>query len=267
MPERSCILAVNCREEVQRVFREFFEKGGGIVYEVPSKEEAISSLQTTHFDLVCLCLESGDLETLNLVEEIHRGFTGLPIVILARPDQEHWLEERLHQDKGEILLSPKNPLRVLSAIREILFAQKQALKEQEIISEVTRLVDELQQAYGIEASQESTSESFSDQLEIRFLNRGPFHIDLIARRVELPGEMIRLPSTLFDYLATLARHAPQAVSFEALVKESLKPGQSAKDARRLARSQMHALRKAVEPVPERPVYVLAVRGFGYRLAA
>ena len=61
------------------------------------------------------------------------------------------------------------------------------------------------------------------------------------------------------------RHAPEAVSFEALVKESQAYTLTRSEAREMVRWQIHALRKALEPDPRHPVYIITVRDFGYRL--
>ena len=73
------------------------------------------------------------------------------------------------------------------------------------------------------------------------------------------------PST-FDYLVTLARHAPTPVSYEALVMQSQGYELTRVEAQEMVRWRIHELRQALEPDPEHLQYVITVRGTGYRLA-
>jgi len=55
------------------------------------------------------------------------------------------------------------------------------------------------------------------------------------------------------------------VAYKTLVKESQGYDVEVTEARDLARWRIHELRKIIEVDPERPRYILTVRGAGYRL--
>ena len=93
-----------------------------------------------------------------------------------------------------------------------------------------------------------------------------FELDSHARHVTLNGKYIPVTGVYFDYLGTLLRHAPKAVAYKTLVKESQGYNVEIAEARDLARWRIHELRKIIEADPERPQYILTVRGTGYRLA-
>jgi len=69
----------------------------------------------------------------------------------------------------------------------------------------------------------------------------------------------------FNYLSTLLRHAPKAVTYKTLVKESQGYDVAIPEAKELARWRIHELRKVIEVDAQQPQYILTVRGTGYRL--
>ena len=79
-----------------------------------------------------------------------------------------------------------------------------------------------------------------------------------------PGH-IQVTGIYFDYLSTLLHHAPKAVAYKTLVKESQGYDTTIAEARELARWRIHELRKVVEVDAQQPEYILTVRGTGYRL--
>jgi DNA-binding response OmpR family regulator len=79
------------------------------------------------------------------------------------------------------------------------------------------------------------------------------------------GDAILLSPTAFDYLVTLVRHAPNAISYETLVHESQGYKPAPLEAQELARWRIHELRKAIESNSKEPRYIITVRGIGYRL--
>ncbi len=95
---------------------------------------------------------------------------------------------------------------------------------------------------------------------------GPFKLDLEQHQAELDGQMISLPACTYEYLVTLLRNSPHPVSYQDLVLESQGNHLGRLEAQDLARCRIYILRKAVEPDPQFPHYILAVAGYGYRLA-
>ena len=100
----------------------------------------------------------------------------------------------------------------------------------------------------------------------RFLKKGVFELDLHARHATMNGRYIPVTGIYFDYLGTLLRHAPRAVPYKTLVKESQGYDVGNAEARELARWRIHELRKVIEVDPQLPQYILTVRGTGYRVA-
>jgi DNA-binding response OmpR family regulator len=264
MPAHSSILAIRCSSEIRDLFRDYFEKDGGTVVDAATYEQAHQALSTQRFDIVCVELNCQPAEMLEGIEQLRQEHPKLPFLILTGAGHEQLAQRVLKQGINLYLMRPLDPLRVISRMQEVLLEQKQARTEQQIISEVARLLDELQDTYGPE--QTELEGLPAGQLGLRYLRAGPFIIDLYARWVKLGEQTISMPSSIFDYLVTLARFAPQTVSYEELVRKSQRVYKSSGDLRNLARWRIHELRLLLEPDPDNPVYIRTVRSVGYRLA-
>jgi TolB-like protein/DNA-binding winged helix-turn-helix (wHTH) protein/Tfp pilus assembly protein PilF len=89
-------------------------------------------------------------------------------------------------------------------------------------------------------------------------------IDLAPRRVRRAGTVIRLPALSFDLLVTLARAAPDLVSFDQL-NERVWPGLVITPETIVQRVKL--LRGALGDDPQALRYIEGVRGRGYRIVA
>ena len=89
-------------------------------------------------------------------------------------------------------------------------------------------------------------------------------IDLAPRRVRRAGAVIPLKALSFDLLVTLARAAPDLVSFEQL-SERVWPGLEVTPETIVQRVKL--LRTALGDDPHAPRYIEGVRGRGYRMVA
>jgi len=92
---------------------------------------------------------------------------------------------------------------------------------------------------------------------------GDLTIDTRSRQVRLSGQPMHLTSSEYGILLHLAKHPGTAYSrqaiLEALWDESPVGDERAVDV------HIHNIREKIEADPKSPVYVLTVRGFGYRL--
>ncbi|HTZ34602.1 MAG TPA: response regulator transcription factor, partial [Stellaceae bacterium] len=93
--------------------------------------------------------------------------------------------------------------------------------------------------------------------DLRF---GEFRFDLGRGELYRDGEPVRLTAGESALLASLAQHAPQAVSREELSQSAQFSGNV-----RNVDVQMTRLRRKVESNPRNPRYLQTVRGTGYAL--
>jgi two-component system, OmpR family, phosphate regulon response regulator PhoB len=98
---------------------------------------------------------------------------------------------------------------------------------------------------------------------LRTLAFDGLRIDVGAREVRVGEHLVDLPPREFDLLLFLAGHAGEVVTRERLLAQvwggsgSWQPGETLTE-------HIHRLRRRIEPDPERPRWVLTVRGVGYR---
>jgi len=95
------------------------------------------------------------------------------------------------------------------------------------------------------------------------LQIGPLAVDLRRREASLDGEPLTLTPTEFRLLSILARRAGEAISQSDLIAEVW--GDYRQRGGSALRRYIWFLRQKIEPDPERPVRLVTVRGFGYRL--
>jgi DNA-binding response OmpR family regulator len=89
-------------------------------------------------------------------------------------------------------------------------------------------------------------------------------IDVDERRVARTGREVRLTHTEFDLLSLLARNAGRVLTREAILEQVWAYEPPVDIETRVIDVHVRNLRKKIELVPSRPVYILAVPGIGYR---
>lgn len=94
---------------------------------------------------------------------------------------------------------------------------------------------------------------------------GAFTFDLQSLQLFHADEPVYLTSSEAAYLNILAEHSGQTISRERLAE--LSPGGADKQTERSVDVQINRLRKKIEPVPGKPIYIQTMRGTGYVLHA
>jgi len=289
MGENDSILMVKIEPELQEALTELFRVDQIGAAAVTTLSDALEATSAGKLRGVIIA-ESHDLhETLELIRKIRQASPEAFIMLLVSPGLTGLANEAYTEGANDVMVKPGEAELVVSRVKQLLAEQDQLKKERGIIWEVNRLLDQLQESYdqdslagGDSASTPETvplragsidrslekNHSFSEERyfsENRYLRAGQFVLDLHARQVLLNNRIVSMPASVFDYFAILARHAPMPVSYESLAMEAQNYEPDPQEARELARWRMYQLRKALEPNPDKPVYVLNVRSFGYRL--
>jgi two-component system KDP operon response regulator KdpE len=96
------------------------------------------------------------------------------------------------------------------------------------------------------------------------LSLGSADIDFNARRVSTRGGQVRLTPKEFDVLRYLAMHANRAVTHRELLQHVWGPDYG--DEVDYLRVVVNQLRKKIEAIPAKPVFLLTEPWVGYRLA-
>jgi DNA-binding response OmpR family regulator len=154
---------------------------------------------------------------------------------------------------------------VLARTQTVLLSMQEERRKRKLQRQIEALQAELNtlQSRTREATDSKPQQaSVSDD---RFVKRGRLTLDLHARRVTMNERAVSLPTTSFDYLLVLARHAPNVVDYQTLVSEAQGYETDRREAQELSRWHVHHIRQVIESDIRDPIHIINVRGAGYRL--
>ena len=266
MTRQNTILIVDDEDPLRLSLSLILQKENYRVETVANAEAALECLQSHEYDLMFLDLNMPGMSGIDLLLKIHRQFPHMPVLILTAHAALESAIQAVRLGARDYLVKPVEPVEILTRVAEILTEREEPVRKKEIVGEIQALLSELQKMEGADASSTSTPTNLPSADPARILKKGTFELDLHERHVLLNGEYIPVTGIYFDYLVTLLRHAPKAVAYKTLVKESQGYDVDFAEARDMARWRIHELRKVIEVDPQRPQYILTVRGTGYRLA-
>lgn len=265
MTPQDTILIVDDEDRLRLSLSLILQKENYRVTTASSAEEALQCLQQRDYDLMFLDLNLPGMSGIDLLVEIHKRIPHMPVLILTAYAALESAVQAVRLGARDYLIKPVEPVMILTRVREVLAESKQPARKKEIVGQIQALLAELQKMEGEEMTPASTLAALPSDNPARFLKKGPFELDMHARHAALNGTYVPVAGVYFDYLGTLLRHAPKAVGYQTLVKETQGYDVAVAEARDLTRWRIHELRKLIEADPERPQYILTVRGIGYRL--
>lgn len=259
------ILIVDDEENLRLTLSRILSKAGYNVTTASSGEEALSLTKAGPFELAFIDLLMPGMGGLALLKEFRKLYPEMPVLILTAHATLDSAIEAVRQGARDYLLKPADPKMIIARVELILAEQSQPQRQREILSQIQNLVSEFHQLSRQEGLPEAPIQMVTPTDPARFLQRGPFVLDLHARHLTVDGEYVRLSPTNFDYLVTLVRHSPNTVTYQVLVRESQGYDVSLYEAREMSRWRIHELRKAIEKDSSSPKYLITVRGSGYKL--
>ena len=265
MIPRARILIVDDENQMRLSLSLILQKHNYRVDMAADAEEALARLGAHEYDLMFLDLNMPGLSGIELLEEVHRLYPHMPVLILTAHAALDSAIQAVRLGARDYLLKPIEPVLILARVADILAEREQPTRKKEIVGQIQSLLAELQKIDGEDATPTSALASLPPVDSARFLKKGEFDLDLHARNAALNGRYIPVTGIYFDYLGTLLRHAPKVVTYKTLVKESQGYDTTIAEAKDLTRWRIHELRKLIEKNPKRPQYIQTVRGTGYRL--
>ena len=261
------ILIVDDEANLRKTLSRILEKEGYDVTTTSSGEQALQFMQAGGYDLAFVDLMMSGMDGITLLGEIRGLYPDMPVLILTAHATLNTAIEAVREGARDYMIKPADPPLIIARVEEILAEQKQPKRQREIIHQIQNLVAELQHE---DEQEKEISSGLLHTLPAtdpsRFLQRGPFTLDLHARHLMVDNNYVPLSPSNFDYLVTLVRHCPNAITYEKLVSESQGYEVTRNEAREMTRWRIHELRKALEENPKKPTYIITVRGSGYRLA-
>jgi two-component system KDP operon response regulator KdpE len=220
------ILVVDDEKEIVRALQRSLTAHGYSVLTASNGQEALKAIRQRHLDLLLLDLMLPDMSGLEICRQV-RAESNLPIIILSVKDAEYNKVEALDLGADDYVPKPFGMDEVLARIRVALRHVAQ------------------------------TSSGAEPQFQA-----GPLFVDFARRRVLLQGREVALTPTEYDLLKVFIFHRGKILTRQMLLKE-------------VWGSQTHArthslhvyvaqLRQKIEPLPERPRFILTIPGVGYR---
>lgn len=220
------ILIVDDEREIVRALHRALKAHAYAVLTASSGEEAVALVAKEHPDLLLLDLLLPGISGLEVCRQV-RAVSNVPIIVLSVRNTERDKVEALDLGADDYVAKP-------FGIDEVLARVRVALRRA------------VQPASGAEP---------------RF-QAGPLSIDFARRHVELGGQEVSLTPTEFDLLKVLIFHRGKILTRQMLLKEVW--GEAAHARMHSLHVYVALLRRKIEPVPERPYYILTIPGVGYR---
>jgi two-component system response regulator MtrA len=235
------ILIVDDEASLRQTLARILQRAGFEVTTTSSGSEALTLLSQDSFDLVYLDIRMPDISGLEALKTIHAKFPELPVILFtAQPDLNSAVEA-LRSGAIDYLLKPLKPQTIIERTHSILANKQKERRKRELQRQIETLQAELNALENEDTLQpDQTSQQMNDRV-------------------------INLPPTSFDYLLVLARHTPNVVDYQTLVSEAQGYETDPHEAQELTKWHIHHIRQVMEPDARNPIYVINVRGTGYRL--
>ncbi len=257
------VLIIDDEASLRSTLTRILQNAGCQATSASDGSEALKLLAGNVFDLVFLDLRLPDIHGLEILKEIRNISPKLPVIVLTAHGTMNSAVEAMHLEATDYLLKPIDPEVLVARTKAILQSQKTAKRRQEIQEKIFQLQAELVNLENIPAGNAPLPQA--SHIDSRYLKIGGLTLDFQTRRASLADKALEIPPTSFDYLAVLARHAPDVVRFQTLVVEAQGYHAEFSEARELTKWHIYVLRQAIESDPKKPRLLLNVRGVGYQM--
>ena len=265
MTEQKKVLVIDDEQNIRATLAVILGSERITVNTASNGQEARHCFNNNSYNLVFLDLKMPDIDGMTLLKEIRSVDPEIPVIILTGHATLEFAIEAVRQGARDFLLKPADPAQLIARVNEILAEEDMPSRQKVIVNQIQNLFSELQNMDSAGFTPVNILSSVRAADSSRFLQLGPFTLDLHARHLLIRGEFTNTSPSNFDYLQTLIRHSPAPVSYQKLVKESQGYDLSRVEAQEMTRWRIHELRKAIEPDPKHPRFIQTVRGQGYRI--
>jgi len=220
------ILVVDDEREIVRSLQRSLHAHGYTVFTASTGEEALEKLTQNRPDLLLLDLLLPGMSGLEVCRQV-RAVSNVPIIVLSVKNTERDKVEALDLGADDYIAKPFGMKEVLARVRVVL-----------------RRV--IQPSSGAEPKFEA----------------GPLSVDFAMRSVHVEGQEVTLTPTEYDLLKVFITNRGKILTRQMLLNEVW----GAKTHARAHSLHVYVaqLRQKIEPVLERPQFILTVPGVGYR---
>ena len=219
------ILVVDDEEKIVRIVKAYLEREGYTVVAAYDGKAALDMTRAEAPDLIILDLMLPQVSGWDVCRNL-RAESNVPIIMLTARDEDTDKIVGLELGADDYITKPFNPRELVARVRAVL-----------------------RRAEGIP--------------EKRRIEVGDLIVDLEKHEVRHAGRLVELTPTEFELLRVLAE-APGRVYSRMQLLDKVQ-GYAYEGYERPIDSHIKNLRRKLEPDPDRPRYVVTVRGVGYKL--
>jgi two-component system alkaline phosphatase synthesis response regulator PhoP len=223
----SRILIVEDEPSIALALEDDLAREGYTTEVVGDGDTAVRRVLSNEFDLILLDVMLPGRDGFDVCREARRAGVGTPIVMLTARTQEAEKVLGLESGADDYVTKPYSARELRARIRAHLRRR---------------------------ARDESDVYRFGDAV-----------LDLTRCELRRGGKPVELSALEFKLLAAFVRRAGRLLTRAQLLDEVWGPGTHVTD--RVVDNQVTNLRKKIEPDPEHPRYLIALRGLGYRFDA
>jgi len=244
---KEMILVVEDNRDMTAALKLALEMEGYQVLTAADGVEALRILERVTPDLILADIMMPRMNGYELYQTTHQDerWLSIPFIFLtAKTDKE---DIRLGKEMGadDYLVKPVEKEDLIAAVR-----------------------GKLKRVTELKAAAEAAQERLEGLAPKGTLRTGDLIIDLDRHVVTVKGEPVHLTPTEFELLTCLANNVDFVVSCQELVRQVHKYHcDDESEAREIIRPHIKNLRRKIEPDPNHFIYIINVRGVGYKLVS
>lgn len=220
------ILVIDDEETTVQLIAILLERRGYEVIKALRAEDGLRKAYRNQPDLVLLDIMMPDMDGWEVCKRL-RDMSDVPIVFLTARGEVRDVVRGLEMGADDYIVKPYDNEELVARVRAHL--------------------------------RRSPRPSMSEEL---VFNGGDFRINFMNREVRVRSEIKHLTPKEFNLLGVLVRNAGRVVTRAELVTEAW--GDEYADAIDSLKLYIHYLRQKLETNPDRPEYIMTLRGVGYR---
>ncbi len=205
-----------------------FHRPDYAVVECTSALDAVPRIEEERPDLVLLDLAMPGRDGFSILDELRAGGAELPIIIITARDLEADKVRGLELGADDYITKPFSHKELMARIDAVLRRYRAA----------------------------------TAQRRANIFTHGDLQIDFAQRTVRLGGEAVQLTPIEYNLLYHLATNAGRVMAHETLLAKVW--GQEYRNESHYLKVYVGRLRNKLEQDPQRPRYIVTVRGVGYQ---
>lgn len=271
------ILIVDDEQNMLLYLSEALEDEGYKIVTMVSGKEAVSVLENESFDLLLLDLKLHDMDGLEVMREAKKRSPDTVVIMLTANGSLESALEAIRTGAFDYLLKPSNVEDLKNSVKRGLDKYQEDLNQKRLVSQARQFAraviggGELAtglDGYSVRPAATATKEARPVDDEV--VKVSDVVVDVKKHEVRRDGELLSLTPTEFNLLVTLMNNAGRVLSCKYLVKQVhnyQNYDESEAEARSMIRVHIKHLRHKLERNPNKPEYILNVRGLGYKFSA